>query len=236
MRVNTNEKFIAQKARLGKYSSIAGLAILTGGMVINFAKPELFELSLFALVAGFGVASIGAYNVTRWVKPPRGDEVLTKSLKGLSNKYRLYNYILPVPHVLLTPFGLYVLLCKKPDGEVTYRGQNRWHQKVDFKRRFRLFFGGEQPLGNPSQELVDEMGKLSKTLKHLLPDTDIPVSGAIIFTNKDVQLTTEAADSFPIIEAPDIKKFLIEEQKQRENWRTEMLNQVADALDAQSPA
>ncbi len=80
------------------------------------------------------------------------------------------------------------------------------------------------------------MGKLSKTLKHLLPDTDIPVSGAIIFTNKDVQLTTEAADSFPIIEAPDIKKFLIEEQKQRENWRTEMLNQVADALDAQSPA
>ncbi len=61
MRVKTNERFIAQKARLGKYSSIAGLAILTGGMVINFAKPELFDSRYFALVAGFGVASIGAY-------------------------------------------------------------------------------------------------------------------------------------------------------------------------------
>ena len=86
MRINTNEQFIKRKARLGKYCSLAGLAVLTGGMVINFSNPDLFELSLLCLVAGFAVASIGAYNVSRWVKPPRGDEVLEKSLKGLSNK------------------------------------------------------------------------------------------------------------------------------------------------------
>ena len=143
MRVKTDTKFIARKVRLGKYSSLAGLAILSVGMVISFSKPELFEVSLLCLVLGFGVASIGSYNVSRWVKPPRGDEVLEKALKGLSNKYELFNYLLPSPHVLLTPFGVYVLSTKKQDGRVTYKGQGKWRQEKDIKRRFRLFFGGE---------------------------------------------------------------------------------------------
>ena len=234
MRVNTNEKFIQNKARLGKYSSLGGLAVLTGGMIINFSKPELFELSLFCLVIGFGIASVGSYNVSRWVKPPRGDEVLVKSLKGLSNKYRLYNYILPVPHILLAPFGLYVFHCKKQDGQVTYRGNNKWHQKVDVKRRFRLFFGGEQPVGNPVNELASDMGTLANILKRLLPDEDIEINGAIIFTNKDVSLNVDAQDTAPILQPDDIKKFLIEEQKRKDNWTLEKLNKVAEALDEQA--
>ncbi len=234
MRVVTNEKFIQRKARLGKYASLAGLVVLTGGMIINFSRPELFEISLLCLIAGFGIASIGSYNVSRWVKPPRGDEVLSKSLKGLSNKYRLYNYVLPVPHILLTPFGLYVLHCKKQDGEVTYRGQDKWRQKVDFRRRLRLFFGGEQPLGNPSTELAGEMGTLTTALKRLLPDEDIPISGVVVFTHQDVNLTVEARDGFPIIKAADIKKFLVEEQKNRAAWPADKLNKVAAVLDAQT--
>jgi len=234
MRITTNEKFIQSKARLGKYTSLAGLAVLTGGLIINFSRPERFEISLLCLIIGFAIASIGSYNVSRWVKPPRGDEVLGKSFKGLSNKYRLYNYILPVPHVLLTPFGIYVLHCKKQDGEVTYRGNNKWRQKVDLKRRFRLFFGAEQPLGNPSSELADEIGRLTTVLKRLLPDEEAPISGVIVFTHQDVRLTLEAQDGFPIIKADDIKKFLVEEQKSRPIWPAEKLNKIANALDART--
>lgn len=233
MRVTTNEKFIARKARLGKYTSLAGLVVLTGGMIINFSKPELFEISLLCLIAGFGIASIGSYNVSRWVKPPRGDEVLTKSFKGLSNKYRLYNYILPVPHLLLTPFGLYVLHCKKQDGDVTYLGNNKWRQNIDFKRRFRLFFGGEQPLGNPSTELASEISTLTTVLKRLLPNDEVPVDGMIVFTHNDVNLTVEAQDGFPIARAGDIKKLLVEEQKTKSNWLNETLSKVAEVLDEQ---
>lgn len=233
MRVTTNEKFIQRKARLGKYTSLAGLAVLTGGMVINFSKPELFEVSLLCLIAGFAIASVGSHNVSRWVKPPRGDEVLTKSFKGLSNKYRLYNYILPVPHLLLTPFGLYVLHCKKQDGEVTYLGNNKWRQKVDFKRRLRLFFGGEQPVGNPSAELASEMATLATILKRLVPGAEIPVDGVIVFTHNDVNLTIQSQDGFPAMMADDIKKFLVEEQRIKQNWFADTLNSVAAALDAQ---
>ena len=233
MRVNTNERFIERKTRLGKYCSLAGLAVLTGGMVINFSKPDLFELSLLCLVAGFAIASIGAYNVSRWVKPPRGDEVLVKSLKGLSNKYRLYNYILPVPHILLTPFGLYVLHCKKVDGDITYRGNNKWHQKVDIKRRLKLFFGAEQPIGKPTNELAADMGTLVNIFKRLLPDEEIEINGAVIFTNSDVNLTREADDTVPILQAKEIKKFLIEEQKREDTWYTEKLNLIAETLDEQ---
>ena len=168
MKVKTDAKFIAGKARLGKYTSLGGLAILTLGMVISFSKPELFEVSLLCLILGFGVASIGSYNVSRWVKPPRGDEVLEKALKGLPNKYELFNYILPSPHVLLTPFGVYVLQTKKQDGKITYKGQNKWRQAMDIKRRVRLFFGGEQPLGNPSGEMATDMATIQKYLSRNL--------------------------------------------------------------------
>ena len=234
MRVNTNERFIQRKARLGKYSSLGGLVVLTGGMVINFSKPDLFELSLLCLVAGFAIASVGAYNVSRWVKPPRGDEVLVKSLKGLSNKYRLYNYIVPVPHILLTPFGLYVLHCKKLDGDITYRGSEKWHQKVDIKRRLKLFFGAEQPVGKPTNELAADMGNLVNIFKRLLPEEEIEINGAVIFTNSEVNLTREADDTAPILLANELKKFLVDEQKRKDPWYAEKLALISETLDEQA--
>lgn len=230
MKVKTDSKFIAGKARLGKYTSLAGLVILTGGMVLSFSKPELFELSLLCLILGFGVASIGSYNVSHWVKPPRGDEVLEKALKGLSNKYQLFNYVLPSPHVLLTPFGVYVLYTKKQDGQVVYKGQNKWQQKKDLKRRFRLFFGGEQPLGNPAAEMGSEVSVIQKYLSRNLPDADISVSGAIVFLSPDVQLTLESTD-LPVMLPKDLKKFLADEQKKQPNWTSDRFGQVAQLLE-----
>jgi hypothetical protein len=230
MKVKTDSKFISGKARLGKFTSLAGLVILTGGMVISFSKPELFELSLLCLILGFGVASIGSYNVSRWVKPPRGDEVLEKALKGLSNKYQLFNYVLPSPHVLLTPFGVYVLYTKKQDGQVVYKGQNKWQQKKDLKRRFRLFFGGEQPLGNPAGEMASEVSVLQKYLSRNLPNADVPVNGTIVFLSPDVQLTVESTD-LPVMLPKDLKKFLADEQKKQPNWTSDRFGQVAQLLE-----
>ncbi len=209
---------------------MAGLVILTGGMVISFSKPELFEVSLLCLILGFGVASIGSYNVSRWVKPPRGDEVLEKALKGLSNKYQLFNYVLPSPHVLLTPFGVYVLHTKKQDGPVTYKGQNKWLQKKDMKRRFRLFFGGEQPLGNPAAEMASEVSVIQKYLSRNLADAEVPVNGAIVFLHPDVKLSVESTD-LPVMIPKDLKKFLADEQKKQPNWTFDRFGQVAQLLE-----
>jgi hypothetical protein len=230
MKVKTDSKFVAGKARLGKLTSLAGLVILTGGMVISFSKPELFEVSLLCLILGFGVASIGSYNVSRWVKPPRGDEVLEKALKGLSNKYQLFNYVLPSPHVLLAPFGVYVLFTKKQDGEIVYKGQNKWQQKKDMKRRFRLFFGGEQPLGNPAAEMASDVSSIQKYLSRNLPDDPIQVNGAIVFLSPDLKLTIDAAD-LPVMLPKDLKKFLADEQKKQPNWTSERFGQIAQLLE-----
>jgi hypothetical protein len=230
MKIKTNEAFIARKARLGKYSSLGGLAVLTLGMFISFSRPELFEVSLLCLIVGFAIASVGSYNVSRWVKPPRGDEVLEKALKGLSNKYQLFNYVLPSPHVLLTPFGVYVLHAKKQDGKITYRGQNKWHQKKDIKRQFRLFFGGEQPLGNPAAELASDITVIQKYLTRNLPDEQVPVDGAIVFINNDVELTVES-DDLPVLRPKDLKKFLADQQKTRPAWPSERQNAVAQLLE-----
>lgn len=232
MRIKTDENFIKRKARLGKFSSLGGLAVLTIGMVVNFSNPNLFELSLLCLVAGFGIASIGSYNVSRWVKPPRGDEVLDKSLKGLSNKYGLYNYLFPAPHVLQTPFGLYVLLTKKQEGEITYRAGGKWRQKSDVKRRLRVFFGGEQSVGNPFNELASEMEGMRKVLAHLLPGEEVDLSGAVVFLHDDAKLEIEGSE-IPVLRHKDIKKFLTDEQKKRQNWPADKASRVTAALDSQ---
>jgi hypothetical protein len=229
MKVKTDGKFISSKARLGKYTSLAGLAILTLGMVISFSKPELFEASLLCLILGFGVASVGSYNVSRWVKPPRGDEGLEKALEGLPHKYELFNYVLPSPHVLLAPFGVYVLYTKKQDGKVTYNGQNKWRQAKDIKRRVRLFFGGEQPLGNPGGEMAADMATIQKYLTRNLGE-EVEVDGAIVFLNADVDLTIES-DDLPVLKPKDLKKFLADEQKKKPNWTSERLNRVSDLLE-----
>ena len=233
MRVKTDENFIKRKARLGKFCSLGGLVVLTIGMVINFSNPNLFELSLLCLVAGFGIASVGSYNVSRWVKPPRGDEVLEKALKGLSNKYGLYNYVLPAPHSLLTPFGLYVLLTKKQNGEISYKTGDKWRQKSDVKRRLRVFFGGEQSVGNPSSELASEISNMRKMLTRLLPDEELEVSRAIVFLHDDARLEIESSE-VPVLKPKDLKKFLADEQKKRQNWPADRLGKVAAALDGRT--
>lgn len=230
MKVKTDEKFIPKKARLGKYFSMAGLVVLSLGMYISFAYPNLFDLSLLCLVIGFSIASIGSYNVSRWVKPPRGDEMLDKALKGRSNKYLLVNYLLPVPHVLLTPFGVYVLHTKKQNGEITYRGQGKWQQRKEMRRRLRLFFGGEQSLGNPNSELARDIGVVHKYLTGNLPDEEINVSGAVVFLNDEAVLDVQS-DDVPVLKPKDLKKFLDDEQKKQQPWPGDRWNKVARLLE-----
>lgn len=230
MKVKTDEKFISKKAKMGRYFSLAGLVVLSIGMYVSFAYPDYFDVSLLCLVIGFSIASIGSYNVSRWVKPPRGDEVLDKALKGRSNKYLLVNYLLPVPHVLLAPFGVFVLHPKKQNGEITYRGGGKWQHKKDVRRRLKLFFGGEQSLGHPNSELAADIGVIQKYLSGNLPDEGINVEGAVVFLDEEANIEL-LSDDIQVLKPKDLKKFLDEQQKKHEPWPAERWNKVARLLE-----
>jgi hypothetical protein len=209
MQVITNEKLIRNRARLGRVASFAGLGILLLGLVASLS-PQWLLASFGCLIVGFLLSQVGLYHANRWVKEPRADQTLDKILKGFDDRYHLYNYVLPAPHVMLAPFGLCVINPKHQSGQVRCEGEKWWHE-TGWKRILRLF--GQEGLGNPTKEVRADIEKLRRFLAQRLPD-DVPIEGMIVLTNPQVDLETENP-AVPVLDGTQFKLFLRDLSKER---------------------
>src|SRR3972149_3074384 len=106
MQIISNEKLIHRNRNIARYSSILGLAILVGGMIISFSRPELIIFSFAALILGFLISQVGIYFTNRWGREPRPDQLLNQALTGLDTKYRIYHFMSPASHLLVGPAGI----------------------------------------------------------------------------------------------------------------------------------
>lgn len=204
MRVVINEKLIKRQAAIGKWASLMGMGILLVGLVVSWRWPYQIAISFGCLIFGFMLASIGSYNMNRWVKQPRADQVLTKVLKGFDNKHTLYHYTLPATHVLLAPAGLFVFTVKDQYGEIRCEGE-RWHQKFHWGQL--LLFFGREGLGNPTREVKAEMESLRRFLDARLSEGSVPIEGLIVFTNPRARL--ELIDpAVPVVSSNKLKNYL----------------------------
>ena len=126
MRVTVNEEFLQRRATIARWTTLVGLGVLFVGLIASF-NQQYYYYSLPALIVGFVLANISGFNSNRYVKEPRPDQSLAKSLKGFDNTYHLFNYTAPIPHVLLTPSRVYAVLVKPQDGVVRQQG-GRWRR------------------------------------------------------------------------------------------------------------
>lgn len=185
MKVLRDEKRIARLARLAQFVSIAGLAVLVGGLLIIFFSdnPNVFVLQLLALVIGYALSQVGLYLAHRYLRRPRPDQVLDKAAGKFARRDgRLYHYLLPAPHVLLLPIGVVVLVTKYQTGRIAAVG-DIWSQKG---LGMRGFFGRER-LGNPTQDAEGQAAKLAAFIKEAAPNAgDVPIVPVIVFTAKNV--------------------------------------------------
>jgi hypothetical protein len=210
MQVITNEKLIRNRARLGRWASFVGLGILILGLVASLF-PRWLLVSLGCLLVGFLLSQVGIYNANHWVREPRADQSLDKILKGLDNRYHLYNYVLPAPHVLLAPFGLCVMNPKQQGGKIRCEGE-KWHHDAGWKRILRLF--GQEGVGNPTREVRAEVEKLRRFLAQRFPDDDVPIEGLVVFTDPQVDLQTDNP-AVPVLDGKQLKLFLRSLSKER---------------------
>jgi len=226
MRVITNEKLIRNRARLGRVASLTGLVVLFLGLVASL-YPQWILASFGCLLVGFVLSQVGIYHANRWVKQPRADQRLGKILKGFDDRYQLYNYVLPVPHVLLTPFGLCVIIPRDQRGEVRCQGE-KWRHKAGWSWILRLF--GQERLGNPTKEVRANIEKLRRFLAQRLPElalspsTEVrtssvevdkmPIEGVVVFTNPQVDLEIEDP-AVPVLDGKQFKLFLRNLSKER---------------------
>jgi hypothetical protein len=204
MRITTNEKLIKQRSTIARYTTFGGLGLLLASLVTSFTS-DYIGLAYAALLIGFICAIIGSTLANRWIKLPRAEQVLEKSLKGLDNRNHLYNYFPPTPHIMIMPTGLLVFKTKIVDGTVTCRN-GKWGRPWKWTR---LIGGmGQEPLGDPIAELQLDLSKLREWLSAKIEDAAlIPIDGYVVFTDPRTVVTVDDKD-LPVVPPDELKDTL----------------------------
>lgn len=204
MEIISNDRLIRRNARIGQITSIAGLLVLIGGMVISFTRPELFFLSMAALLGGFTLSQVGIFFGNRWGRRPRPDELLNQALKGLDGRYSLYHYVTPAAHLLVGPAGVWALLPRNQRGTITYEN-GRWRQRGG---NLYLKIFAQEGLGRPDLEIASEVNAVQRYLADLLGEEAAPeVKAALVFTNDRVEVLAEDAP-LPALHVRKLKDFV----------------------------
>jgi len=208
MRSNVNEGFLATRTRWARILSFAGLGCLVASAAL---MNRMLILSWGILTVGLLVSSSGAYLAARYVREPTAQGALAKMLKGFDDRHVLYNYLLPVEHVLVTPSGVWVILVKKQPGQFSYDGK-KWRQKFTLSRL--LSFLGEPGLGNPLRSIERDIANVSAKLAQEIPNTEVPIDGVIVFTDPRTSVHVTHT-SWPVITLDNLKSFFRRELKDK---------------------
>lgn len=220
MKIIKNEKLIKRNSKIGQYSSIFGLLIVIGTVFysVQFMRtPEsATQTNTFilwgVLFAGIVISQVSMYFGNRWGRRP--DEAMDKALKGLPGDYTLYHYSAPVPHLLVGPAGVWILLPYHLRGVVSYN-KNRWRVGGGgFVQSYMRIFGQES-IGRPDIEVGSYANALKKHFKQKLEGEQEapPIYAALIFLDEKVEIHAEGSP-LPAMQAKKLKDFLRKASKE----------------------
>lgn len=229
MRVIVNEPLVAKRSTWGRRIMSVGFLALILAVVLSL-KRETVLPAYGLMVAGLVFVNAGAVVGGKWMRSPRPDQILDKALKGLNHGSRLYNYLLPVDHVLLSSVGLFVLTLKTQDGQIIAHG-DKWQRRLNLWGALMGVF--ESKLGNPSRQARNEAAKVQDWLHTHLPDAEVPVRPLIVFVDPKAQLFLQEP-SVPAFALADLKGYL--RMMLKEKWLPQpALQALTDLCDEQAP-
>lgn len=228
MRVIVNEQLITKQATSARRVITIGLVLLFAAMMLSFNPRSLLAAYLIMLL-GILLLNWGAIRGNKWLRDPRSDQELGKVLKGLNQGLRLYHYVLPAEHVLLSPAGLFVLLVKPQEGQISCHG-GKWRHRFNLGRFLRTLF--EERLGNPTKQVQLEAEKLQRFLIKHLPDGDIPIQSIIVFSHPKAELDI-VEPTVPVMHIGDLKAYL-RNATAKKTLRQETLQALTDLFDEQA--
>lgn len=201
-----NDKYVQSRRQLGMALSFISMGVLLGGMFILFTdRLDLYIFAILSLPFGWMLSQVGLYFSHRFVRTPRPDQRLDEELEGVVKDGRLYHYVLPVSHVLLTPAGPIVLIPKYQGGNISVEGE-RWKQTgLGFSRVF-----GQESVGNPTREAEMAVKQLARFISQNVPslaDKELPIGALIVFTTKHGGQLELQNSSIPAMHYSKLKGF-----------------------------
>jgi hypothetical protein len=228
MKIVSNPKKINLYYKIGMYTSLASLAFPVGAVILTLTgatRPDLTAYSFIAMIIGLILSQIGVYFANRWGKSPRVDERISLGLKGLDDRYTLYHYVTPVPHLLAGPAGVWVITPEYQSGTITY-------EKSRYRQKGVGFFGkvvGQEGLGRPELDANSQKEDFEKFLKKSLPETSQPiVRSMILFTNPKASVQMQDTP-IPTMHVEKLKDFIRRKAKE-EPANLETVRQVQAVL------
>ena len=203
MRIISNTKKIERNHKIGLYTSLASLLFLIIAVGMTF-RVELTLYSFGAMLLGLVLSQIGVYFANRWGKSPRIDERITQGLKGLDDRYTLYHYTSPVPHLVTGPSGVWVLTAQYHPGRISYENKGYRQQGVGMFSRLV----GQEGLSRPELEAQAYQQDMVKFLKKQMPEESLPpVHTLIVFTSDKASVQAQDAP-IPTMHIEKLKDFL----------------------------
>mgnify|MGYP000455393999 FL=1 len=214
MKVVIDEKKQRRMALIGRLALYGSLGILLVGLLLTLFGPQLglltpdnsgvfFALYTVILLVGLIASRIGFHYGNRYLVPTRPDAVLRESLKGLDRKYALMLFAGPTNYLLIEPSGVTVFVVRTQEGKISYR-DGKWKRRENL---LRFWFGRDEPLGDPTEDLHEELQKVQRVLNEKLPTLKIPLRGIIVFSHPRAVLDIEPS---PIValRADELKDYL----------------------------
>lgn len=225
MEIYINTPFLKQRAKIGKYSTWAGVAALLIGL---FMASRSIWISYLSLLIGLVGATVGSHFSSTYVREPRPEQMFSHLLDGLDKRYAVYCYFMPSNHVVLSHYGLTVLLPKAQKGEITY-SNGRWQHKAGMRKILQLI--GEPGLGNPEKELSAEMKWVRDWLTKAVPELEVPVQGVIVFIHPEAALNA-AGSPTPAMLSVDLPEYMRQGMKGQPTISTANQKELRRVLDA----
>ena len=200
-----DEERMKRLNRISKIASFAGILFLIGGMILAFiGRDDVIVYQLAALGFGWIISQIGIFLAHRYVRDPRPDQVLDKSLGKVARKGRLYHYVLPAQHVLLMETGIIIFITKYQSGKISIIN-DKWKQEGLGMRRFF----GQENIGNPTREAEDSVKAVASFIRKNVPMIEeVPMAALIVFTTVEPKELLVQESQIPAMHHSKIKTYL----------------------------
>ena len=219
-----NEPFLDKRRKFARWGSYIGFGALFVGLMTTSRSPLLAYL---ILIVGLIGATFGSYMANRYVREPRADQTFVGQLGELDKRFALYNYYALGDHVIASHHGITVLEPRAQQGVITYEN-GRWRHKAGFRKLLQLF--GEPNLGKPDQDIARQVKWLKEWVDEVLPEEDIPVNGAVVFTSPGLELRVSESE-IPIVAVENLAKHMKEGLKGQPTLSTAKQKELRRLLD-----
>ncbi len=224
MRVVTNQQRIKRNRQIAQILFFLSLAILIGGLIFTNTLARDNELLMFlpCVIMPLGlVTTIVSVRLTnQYVRPPHAEDAIRDGLKGINRRSILYNYVLPVNHVLVAPQGVYTFTTRFQETRFKIEGDKWYNWKGRGPLAPLFLFLKQEGLGNPFKQATEEAATVQAIVDQAVPGSKIEVQPVVVFTSPKATLEVIDPD-IPVANADPKKKpslkGLLRDEKKRED-------------------